>query len=249
MGNVEICFEGKPIEKVTSLRILGVIFDQYLSFKEHTLYVKKKCFLSLSRLYRIKKVLSKENKIALVNALVMSHIRYCAIIWLSNKSKRNLHETDQIIRSAARFILNKRKYDSVTKELCEDLEMFLAEYMCTYDTLCFAYKCTFMTTSSFFNNYLNFSFHETQRTRNSKYIEPLLPVRSFWGKCSFKYNAVDKWINLPENVYKKVGSIFVFKKAILSHLLKNQCDRFVLDSMNNSIDISECIDFVIEKNK
>ncbi len=232
------------------MKNLGVIFDQSLNWKEHIGTVKKKCYSSISRLYRIKKVLSKENKLVMVDALVFTHIRYACTVYLNNKCKNNLYEINKIIRLAARFILNKTKYDSISEHMCKDLEFLLPENLVIYETLIFAYKCTFLMNEGYFVNYLNFDNHTIQNTRNSKYVIPNINVNSFWGRNTFMYNAVYQWLNLPNNVYDKVESLHIFKKTIMSFLLTKQNKKFTInDDDDDSIDYIECIDFVINNYK
>lgn len=245
-NSIKVCIDGSTIERVDNMKILGVFVDENLNWKGHIASIKKKCYASLSRMYRIKKVLSLENKIVLAEALVFSHIRYACIVYLSNKCKSNMNEVDKIIRSTARFILNQSKYDPITELICTRLEFLFAENMYIHETLTFAYKCMFMINSGYFHKYLNFSNHEVLSTRNHKYVVPNIPVKSFWGKITFKYNAVYQWMNLPNNVYDEVESLYLFRKTTQAFLLTKQCERKINVNTEDDIDYLDCINNVIK---
>jgi hypothetical protein len=56
--------------------------------------------------------LSEENKIMLIQALIMSLLNYLSSIWPGIVSK-NLKIVEKVIRSLTRFTTSKRKYDSI----------------------------------------------------------------------------------------------------------------------------------------
>ncbi len=73
-------------------------------------------------LYPLKRILSKENKIVLVNAFVFSIISYASCIWGNNLSASNFSKIDNVIKQAAKYVLNKLKYDHISSSICNDLE-------------------------------------------------------------------------------------------------------------------------------
>ncbi len=104
------------------LKILGVVIDETLSFSEHCQKTIQKCYKNLSLLYPLKRILCLENKIILVNALIFSVLSYALCIWGNNLSSSNNAKIDSMIKQAAKYVLNKLKYDHVTTFICNDLE-------------------------------------------------------------------------------------------------------------------------------
>jgi hypothetical protein len=67
-------------------------------------------------------VISKTNKAILMNALVLSHIKYASVVWLIPSS--NHKSVDNIIKRCARYIYGLLKFDSVSNLISSDLNWF-----------------------------------------------------------------------------------------------------------------------------
>ena len=74
---VRVQFLGETLKPVSTAKNLGVIFDSRLSFEPHIDHVITKCFGILVRLAHAKHVLPSHVLPAILDALVLSHIRYC----------------------------------------------------------------------------------------------------------------------------------------------------------------------------
>jgi len=72
------------IESVKYFKLLGVIIDAKLKFKEHIELVVGKISRSLGIINKIKFFLTRESLFMLYYSLIFSHIYYCNIIWGSN---------------------------------------------------------------------------------------------------------------------------------------------------------------------
>ena len=70
-----------PIEVVPSVRVLGTIIHENLSWKEHMLALKSKLRATFGSVIRVKPYLSKHSLISIYDSLVISRIRYCIINW------------------------------------------------------------------------------------------------------------------------------------------------------------------------
>jgi len=112
-----ININGLPIQRVQTLKILGITFDESLSFNNHCNIVQSKCYQKLSVMYPFKYVLSLENKCIIINALVFSIVSYGCIIWGRNLSKSNTKLIDNIMKMCAKYVLGKRKFDSITNDM------------------------------------------------------------------------------------------------------------------------------------
>jgi len=152
---------------------------------------------------------------------------------------------NNIIRHAARYILNKRKYDSVKNEICNNLEWFFMKHKMMYENICFAFKLAYLSPTHNFRNYLNFSYVESQSTRSKSYKIPDIATNSSWGKKSFKYQAVYDWLQILEPITTNNKSFNVFKKVLTSHLLSLQLNDYQDNLNDNNIDYSSIIDNVL----
>lgn len=237
-NNFNLNINGNPVAQVKSLKILGVVIDELLSFSEHCQNTIQKCYRNLSLLYPLKRILCLENKIILVNALIFSVISYAICIWGNNLSSNNCVKVDNLIKQTAKYVLNKLKYDHVTTLICNDLEWLLFKYKLMYDNICMAYKMTFLSQNEAIQNYLDFTFIESTSTRRSQYRTPNIKTTSHWGEKSFKYKSVLQWLQLPDDVLENMNKFTLFKKKLMSHILSLQNTYY-----DNSVNIKNTCDY------
>ena len=94
---------------MTSQKILGVIFDENLSFKEHITAICKASVSCLYLLLRLKRLnYTAEELKLLYNSLVISRLSYCASVWGGTYS----YLLDQIDR-----VQNKAQFFGIIDEI------------------------------------------------------------------------------------------------------------------------------------
>ena len=82
----------KEIERVTSIKFLGVLFDEHLSWKDHITVIENKISKNLGLLYRAKRVLDSDTLKRLYFSFFHSYVNYGNIAWASTtkaKLKKN----------------------------------------------------------------------------------------------------------------------------------------------------------------
>ena len=90
-----------------SVRSLGVVFDQTLSFKQHVLNICRLAYLELRRNSTIHRYLSVDATKTLICAFVLSRIDYCnSSCW---NSKVPVRQTPKIQNNAARIVFKSPK--------------------------------------------------------------------------------------------------------------------------------------------
>ncbi len=80
------------IERVPSMKYLGVILDEHLTFDEHITYILTKSSKKLGILRRARDYLNKSSKILLCKSLILPHLDYCDIVYMCT-SESNLQKT------------------------------------------------------------------------------------------------------------------------------------------------------------
>ena len=73
----------KEVERVGSIRFLGVLLDEHLSWKEHTRYTENKIAKNISLLYRAKLFLGKHFLLAVYYSYIHTHLNYANLSWAS----------------------------------------------------------------------------------------------------------------------------------------------------------------------
>ena len=106
-------FRGTSLTPTTEAKNLGVLFDQHLSWNAHVSALSRKCCGILTGLSHVRHYLPPETLPEIVNALVISHIRYCLVVY-GNGSSKNQRRIQKLINFAVRVISGKRKFDHIS---------------------------------------------------------------------------------------------------------------------------------------
>ena len=108
--NLNINIDGTPLKRVTTCKHLGVIVDETLSWTDHIKYIQKKCSSGLYMLKSIRNIVGKDTLKLVYNALILSHLSYCDVIW-GNCGKCLQNDLPKLQNRAAR-IINDTPWDS-----------------------------------------------------------------------------------------------------------------------------------------
>ena len=95
---------------------LGVLFDAKFCFTNHINSVIKSCFISLRHLHRIRRFLSVDTSVVIVNALVSSCLDYCNSLFCSLPS-RNTTRLQYVQNALAWFVTGASKFTHITSSL------------------------------------------------------------------------------------------------------------------------------------
>lgn len=216
-NEISIHMNGSPLKRVTSLKLLGTIFDRKLQWKEQVTATVKKCNSVLNDLNPLKNLLSASKKLLLVNACVFSILNYCSIITLRNRS--NHTQILKVMKRAARFVFRKRYYDSISHDMYANLKWLSPQAKYKYDVGCMSYKIIEENCPRSFVNYLcpeKFSLHKTRA--NEYYVSNDAKL----SKYSFKYNATKEWLEIVNEVSNECPNLMIFKRKLLQFLRNNE---------------------------
>ena len=95
------------------MRNLGVLFDRHLTWDAHVSALVKKCNGILIGLSHVRHQIPPNLLPILVNALVISHVRYCLAVF-GNGSERNTQRLQKILNFGLRVISGRRKFDRIS---------------------------------------------------------------------------------------------------------------------------------------
>jgi hypothetical protein len=213
-----IDINGDHITESQSIKYLGVLLDEGLNFKKH---INSKCQTAMYNLFRLKSIrsyLSRKSMEQLVQSLVVSHIDYCSTL-LYGLPKTTLAKLQRVQSFAAKLILNKRKYDSVTQCLLQ-LHWLPVEYRILFRLLCMCYKCVNGQAPDYLCCY--FKRKETLRSlrsaQNDLYVVPRTKTKSF-GDRAFSVSGPKEWNRLPAEI-KDCDNLVLFKKQLKTYLFQ-----------------------------
>ena len=97
----------------SSVRNLGVTFDQSLSFRQHVANVCRLCYLEIRRISSVRHLLSDDATKTLLCAFVLSRLDYCNAL-LAGSPKHLIEKLQKVQNHAARLVFRCSKFHHVT---------------------------------------------------------------------------------------------------------------------------------------
>ena len=200
----------------TSVRSLGVILDQSLSFEKQVSNICKIAYLELRRISSVRHLLSTDATKTLICAFVLSRIDYCNSL-LAGLPKYLIERLQRIQNHAARVVCRAGKYDH-TSPLLHSLHWLSVSNRISY-------KISTLTFSSLFENgpsYLSdlLQIYTPSRQLRSCADDRILRQSQFrtkTGERSFSFQAPAVWNKLPYSL-RHSDSISSFKAKLKTHL-------------------------------
>ena len=155
-----LTIRGKPIDRVSSIKLLGVIFNEHLTWKDHMEMLLSKLKSSLYCVMRVKPYLNKESLLTLFHSLILSHIRYCITTWcFGNNALQN-----KLQKICNKFI----KMISISKSIKNSKKTKITNIMYNIQQLYKLNIAIFM--HKFFNKQLPTAFNNVFQTKTSNVI-------------------------------------------------------------------------------
>ncbi len=102
----KIQLDSSTITPSTSVRNLGVIFDDQLTFKEHIAKTARSCRFALHNIRKVRPFLTEHAPQLLVQALVISRLDYCNAL-LAGLPSNTIKPLQMIQNAAARLVFNE----------------------------------------------------------------------------------------------------------------------------------------------
>ncbi|PME06503.1 hypothetical protein A8A06_07420 [Escherichia coli] len=113
LSNQILTLDGITLASSDTVRNLGVIFDQDMSFNAHIKQICRTAFYHLRNIAKIRNILSQSDAEKLVHAFITSSLDYCNS-FLSGCSKSSLKSLQLIQNAAARVLTGTRKRDHIS---------------------------------------------------------------------------------------------------------------------------------------
>jgi hypothetical protein len=103
--NISIIFDKIQLVQKQSIKFLGVVIDENLSWKLHISYICKKISKFTGIIFRCRYYLSTKTKLSLYYTLVYPYLTYCNKVWSSNY-KTNLKRIYLLQKRIVRALTN-----------------------------------------------------------------------------------------------------------------------------------------------
>ena len=172
----------------------------------------KPLFWTLIGLMHIKHVIPHHLLPKIVDALVLSHVRYCVPVY-GSANRTHVSKLQKVFNFAARVISGRRKYDHISDVISELGWMNVSE-MVTYFDLCLMHAVLTFGKPDMLRSWLTFNYeHVSRDTRQSRHLT-LPRVRTSHGKRRFVFRAAEAYNRLVISNGLSDVNMTVFKRKI-----------------------------------
>ena len=199
------------IKRVKSVKYLGMIIDENLSWSSH---VKSLCNI-LSRnfnlFYNIRNIIPDHLKRQIYYSLVYSQIQYG--IELYGACSKQLLNKIQTLQNKLLKVLYNLPYRTDTNVIHSSLNILKIDDIRKLNILKFVYEAVNRISIRQFNNY--YRFHRDIHNRSSRQNDRLYPerVRTKYGENTLNCIGSKLWNSLEQNI-KNSSSLYTFKKVV-----------------------------------
>ena len=211
----------QTMEEVNNGKLLGIIFDNKLSMRNHIKHICTQASNKLYALARTSHYLDEQKSIILMKSFVISQFNYCPIVWMYCQRK-SINLINRIHERALRIAYND--YTSDFNHLLEKDDSVTIHHKNIQALAIEIYKNM---------NDLNpeiFSLKPHNYPLRTQYLVYPNPRTVSYGLESFGYKASQIWKNIPIEIQKS-ADISVVKSYISRHykdLCKcNLCRHYV----------------------
>ena len=215
---VSIQFMGSTVVNSPSVKNLGIVFDQHMTFASHVDDVVRRCTGVLIGLCNCRHSLPQQILVTLVQALVISTVRYGISVY-GSCNRTQMARIQRLLNFGARVIAGRRKRDHVS-DVLRDLDWLSARNLHVYHSLMLLKRiidtgqpdvlCDQLVTRG------DVHMRETRQAR--QFHTP--SIRSESGRRRFMYSAVNSFNELPQNIREK--NMLSFKTELRQHLVSAQ---------------------------
>ena len=205
-----IRFREDIVRESPTMRNLGVVFDKNLSWDSHVSALVKKCNGILIGLSHVRHQIPPSLLPIIVDALVISHVRYCLTVF-GNGSEKNMQRLQKILNFGLRAVSGRRKFDHIS-DVRDELGWLTARQLYELQSLNLLHKIR--TTEEPQALASRLSTNSEFRSRNTRQDADLaLPrVRTEAGKRRFLYSIAQRYNELPLDL--REASLASFKRQL-----------------------------------
>ena len=193
--NLEIKLNGNALDKVTSIRFLGVTIHEHLTWKSHMELLLKKIRMGRGIIQKIKPYLNQKSLQLLYYSMIQSHFQYCISSWCFN-NKTLIHRLQNTTNKVIRLAFNAKK-DDITAVMKKHNIMTI-EQTAQMEIVKFMHKYFNNMLPHAFNNFFQHNYRNcnADRSRSKAKVFPKF-CRIKLTQQSFKYKGPVQWNKLP----------------------------------------------------
>ena len=207
-----ITFNNIEIKRESSVKFLGVIIDENITWNKHIELVENKISKNIGILYRASHYLDKKSLKSIYFSFIHNYVNYCNIAWAST-SRTKLDKILKKQKHAVRIIYNKDKFTH-SKPLMRDMNALNVYQINIFQVLKFMYKSKHNLNPRVFDNTFT-EIHHRYPTRfsRSNFKQPKMITKTTSFAISSRGPKI--WNNYLHEFEKKISlPLFLHKLKI-----------------------------------
>ena len=219
--NLPLLVGSVAVKPSTTVKNLGVLFDQHLTMAEQIGATCKKAFYHLHRISRIKKHLSSSAVAQLVHAFVTSTLDYNNSL-LFGLPDTQISRLQRLQNCAARLVVGSTRYESITPHL-KRLHWLPIRKRIDFKVATLTFRCLQETAPSYLTELVTrYRPARSLRATDSRSLDLVVPLANTvrYGDRAFQNAAPRLWNSLPPSV-KSSSSLSQFRSRLKTELFKN----------------------------
>ena len=203
------------INPSTSVRNLGVTFDNKMTMSAHVSQLCKSVNFHLRNIGKIRPYIDESTCHAVVRSLVLSRLDYCNSL-LTVATKSNVNRLQKLQNKAAKLIFKKKRRDHVSP-LLKELHWLPVSERVIFKTGLLTFKSLMHTSPKYISSRLQ-RYVPARALRSSSSNLLFIPrTNTRAGSGAFSCAAATVWNSLPSDV-RHATSMGRFKRILKSHL-------------------------------
>lgn len=207
---------GTSVKLSDSINLLGVTFDDNLSFDSHVAAVCKSSWFHLRALKHIRHSIDIDTARSIGHALVSSRLDYANAI-LHGTSSKNILRLQRVQNSLARVVLGRHSPAVSSYSLLRELHWLPVKSRITFKLATLAYKCRYNTAPQYLSELVTeYKPSRTLRSANDGLLA-LPRVKTQFGARGFRCAAPRVWNSLNTEV-RMTQSFISFRQKLKTDL-------------------------------
>ena len=194
---ISLSVHGSVIRECDRVKNLGLVMDRTLSYEPHIDQLVGRCTGLLIGLNHAKHRLPQEILVTVINALVLSSVRYCISIYGTSTAKC-MSRIQKVINFCARVVTGRRKHDHISDAL-RTLAWLPAQDLAIYHTLSLLHRILASgAPPAIAEEFTTVGQGRDRSTRQDAHLS-LPQIRTESGRRRFRYRAALAINELPVN--------------------------------------------------
>lgn len=213
-----VTLDNVSVTPSSTVKNLGVVFDQDLSFKAHISQACKTAYFHLRNIAKIRNILSNSDAEKLIHAFVTSRLDYCNSL-LAACPKSTLRNLQLVQNAAARILTGTKRREHISPVL-ESLHWLPVEFRIKFKLLLLTYKAINGMAPAYLQDELtSYQPNRALRSQNAGLLLVPRVCKSTVGGRAFSYQAPVLWNQLPFHV-KQAPTVSTFKTRLKTFLFE-----------------------------